>query len=164
MLLRQLLVLILITPFLLSEANAKSPTTLRVIDGDSIVLSGELYRLEGIDAPEIHQTCKHSNREWACGKTAANHLRKMLIGASVHCEGKGKDKYGRTLGVCTASLPIGDIEINREMVASGWALDYRKYGSDYLAEEENARAKKLGMWDSEVENPWDWRHRQRLMW
>jgi hypothetical protein len=45
-----------------------------VIDGDTIVVADERIRLEGIDAPELHQTCTAYGQQWACGRTSAEWL------------------------------------------------------------------------------------------
>ena len=37
----------------------------RVIDGDTLHVDGKKIRLTGIDAPELHQTCRDAQaREW----------------------------------------------------------------------------------------------------
>jgi endonuclease YncB( thermonuclease family) len=38
-----------------SFADVSGPAT--VVDGDTLVVAGEHVRLQGIDAPEMHQTC-----------------------------------------------------------------------------------------------------------
>ena len=52
----------------------------RVIDGDTIEMEGLTVRLDGIDAPELEQTCLHEGRVWACGKAAADALRTLTQG------------------------------------------------------------------------------------
>ena len=37
--------------------------TLRVVDGDTIVLNGEKIRFTGIDTPELKQTCLNGDQE-----------------------------------------------------------------------------------------------------
>ncbi len=54
--------------------NTSSAGSLRVVDGDTIVLNGEKIRFSGIDTPELKQTCIEDNQEVGCGKTA-----KMLL-------------------------------------------------------------------------------------
>jgi endonuclease YncB( thermonuclease family) len=39
-----------------------------VIDGDTIAVAGERVRLEGIDAPELHQDCTAYGQQWAVGE------------------------------------------------------------------------------------------------
>ena len=47
-----------------------SAKTLKVIDGDTIVLNGEKIRFSGIDTPELKQTCLKDNEEVGCGMFA----------------------------------------------------------------------------------------------
>jgi len=55
-----------------------------VIDGDTIAISGTHIRLEGVDAPELAQTCTDAaSKAWACGRAAANELREHIRGKEV---------------------------------------------------------------------------------
>jgi endonuclease YncB( thermonuclease family) len=54
-------------------------------------------------------------------------------------------------------LPAKLASVARE----GWALDFRKYSTDYLQAEAEARRTGAGIWRGEFEPPWEWRaHRQ----
>jgi hypothetical protein len=45
------------------------PVGLQVLDGNSLKVDGENIRLTGIDAPELHQTCRDAQAsEWPCGQ------------------------------------------------------------------------------------------------
>lgn len=39
-----------------------------VIDGDTLAKGGERFRLLGIDAPELSQTCVRGGESWPCGE------------------------------------------------------------------------------------------------
>ena len=112
-----------------SFADVTGPAT--VVDGDTIVVAGERVRLQGIDAPELHQTCTAYGQQWACGRTSAEWLRKRLDGRQVECVGHARDRYGRLLAVCY----LGGENLNERIVREGWALDFRKYSTDYLQAE-----------------------------
>src|SRR5512134_2877434 len=68
-----------------ARADVTGPAT--VIDGDTIVVAGERIRLQGIDAPELQQTCTAYGQPWACGRTSAEWLRERLNGRQVECVG-----------------------------------------------------------------------------
>ena len=130
-----------------------STQVVRVIDGDTIELNSEIIRLYGIDAPEMGQPCKRNNSPYDCGIAAKEHLKFILTGTKVKCTMKGKDKWGRYIGKCTAD---GE-DISKLMVKHGWALAYRQYSSEYVKDEEFAKLNKLGMWSKEFSLPSDWR-------
>jgi len=74
----------------------------------------------------------------------------------VACSARGRDRYGRTLAICSA----GDIaDLGEALVRDGYAVDYRRYTSDYLAAEDEARAARRGIWQGDFERPEDWRRR-----
>jgi len=47
------------------------------------------------------------------------------------------------------------------MVANGWAVAYRKYSWDYVADEERAHSGGLRIWPGPFEIPWDWRQQRQ---
>ena len=126
----------------------------RAIDGDSLMVGTTEVRLFGIDAPELSQACSRGGQPWACGSAAANQLAKLMAGKQVSCEPVGRDRYGRTLARCTA----GAADVNRVMVASGYAVAFRRYSFDYVSAEESAKAYKRGIWSGTFEMPSSVRH------
>ncbi|WP_430512892.1 thermonuclease family protein [Pannonibacter phragmitetus] len=128
--------------------------TLKVTDGDTIVLNGEKIRLEGIDAPELAQRClTPTGQEYRCGKEAADALRTFLANGPVVCKGATRDDYGRRLGTCYS----GALNVNAAMVESGHAFAFIRYSSSYVAEETRARAAKVGLFAGTAQAPWDFR-------
>ncbi|WP_241229876.1 thermonuclease family protein [Tsuneonella rigui] len=125
-----------------------------VADGDTLSVAGLRVRLHGIDAPEYRQTCERDGASWACGEESARQLRALVEGGSVRCRTRGSDNYGRMLGVCEAN----GIELNRAMVANGWAIALREYSQDYVADEVRAKTARLGIWSSSFQLPQDYRH------
>ena len=55
-----------------------------------------------------------------------------------------------------------DEDLNGWMVATGWAVAYRRYSNDYVDLEGEARAAKRGIWSSRFVMPWDWRRGERI--
>jgi endonuclease YncB( thermonuclease family) len=110
-----------------------------ISDGDTITVldaskQQHKIRLEGIDAPESHQ---------AFGARAKQELSSLVFGKEVRVDIRGRDQYGRELG----HISVGDLWINRDLVAAGFAWHFKQYSSDsYLAAAEvKARASKAGL-------------------
>lgn len=125
----------------------------RVEDGDSLVVGTQRVRLLGIDAPELDQTCQRGGEAWACGQAAKEQLEALVADHQVVCHGQGFDQYARMLAVCS----VGYDELNRTMVENGWAVAYRYFSDDYLAEEARAQAAKRGIWSSKFTTPSEYR-------
>ena len=131
-----------------------------VIDGDTIEIHGQRIRLFGIDAPESSQLCMRASGErWRCGQRASFALADRIGRASVSCRPRDLDRYGRVVAVCFK----GNEDLNRWMVANGWAAAYRRYSGAYVAEEDAVRRGRVNIWSGAFEMPWDWRaqHRDR---
>lgn len=125
----------------------------RVIDGDSLIVDGMEIRLQGVDAFELAQTCSRAGTEWGCGRNAARRLRAHLGSAPVSCKGNRFDQHGRLLAVCR----VKGGEVNRWLVARGWAVSFHEYPEA----EREARVAKRGAWSGRFEQPRVWRERQR---
>lgn len=133
--------------------------TASIIDGDTIEVHGQRIRLHGIDAPESRQECTRSeNTTWRCGQEAALALSDRIGRAIVRCDPRDRDRYGRIIAICFK----GSENLNRWMVANGWAVAYRKYSMGYISDEERAKRARLGIWSGSFEMPWEWRARGAL--
>lgn len=137
-----------------AAAEARLEGIARVVDGDTIHVTGERVRLEGIDAPEVGQRCTHRwLGTWDCGNAATNELMRMADGKQASCVRRGLDKYGRTLGICF----VAGKDINAEMVRRGLAWAFVRYSKTYVEVEAEARRAKIGVWQAETVAPWDYR-------
>ena len=123
-------------------------------DGDSLMVGGTEVRLFGIDAPEWDQYCQKNGQDWSCGTAAADKLAELVTGRHVVCSSVGMDEHKRVLGRCMA----GATDVNRAMVASGYAVAFRRYSSDYVSAEESAKVNKRGIWAGTFQMPSDFRH------
>jgi endonuclease YncB( thermonuclease family) len=121
----------------------------RVTDGDSLVIDGRRIRLQGIDAPELDQTCTQDRQSFACGHRAREALAGFVEDRPVSCRSAGTDRYGRMLGVCM----VDNNDIAEQMVRLGWAIAYGGYHLDELA----ARRDSIGLWAGTFDTPQDWR-------
>jgi endonuclease YncB( thermonuclease family) len=132
--------------------------TASVIDGDTIEIHGERIRLNAIDAPESSQLCLDAaSKRYRCGQKSAFALADMIGRSTVSCQSKGRDRYKRVIAACFK----GETNLNGWMVAQGWAVAFRKYGNDYIDQEDEARIARRGIWVGSFEMPWDWRARNR---
>ncbi len=126
-----------------------------VVDGDTLEIQGIRIRLWGVDAVESSQTCRYGDgRVWPCGRQAAFALADFIGQRTVRCERRDTDRYGRMVAVCW----VGEVEINRWLVAQGWALDYAQYSAGaYRAAQEEAKRAKRGIWQGSFLPPWEYR-------
>lgn len=136
-------------------------TVLRVIDGDTVVLSDErartyTLRLAAIDAPERKQ---HFGAE---ARAALADLQDQ----SVTVELQQRDRYRRHIG----RLWLGQQDIGLRQIKQGWAWHYTRYAvsqtvsarNSYTTTEQEAREHKRGLWhDSNPMPPWEFRQKLR---
>lgn len=132
-----------------------------VYDGDTILLTTReesrlKVRLYGIDAPE---TKKPDMPGQPFGEVAKRALMSRIMGRQVTAEIVDIDQYRRAVAV----IRYSGRDVNREMVAEGYAWAYRQYlqgayASEYSGVEERARARRAGLWrDANPRPPWEFR-------
>lgn len=143
-----------------STPPATAHMTLRVsaIDGDTLASGGVRLRLHAIDAPEMSQTCTRQGRPYACGEESRRAMARILGSGMVACEGRDTDQYGRRIARCTND---SGQDIAAALVAEGWAVAYRRFGEDYVAQENEARRARRGLWSGDFDAPEEYRRRQR---
>ena len=145
--------LLLYVFLVLMFCNISFADSLRVVDGDTIVLNGEKIRFSGIDTPELKQTCMNGDEKVFCGKSAKTLLIKKIGNETPKCISEGKDAYKRTLAECY----VNGESLSAFLVRSGYAFAYRKYSKKFIKDEEFAKENKLGMWSMKFKYPWDFR-------
>jgi micrococcal nuclease len=137
-------------------ANTFTAKVIGITDGDTIVVLTDRkqqikIRLEGIDCPEPKQDF---------GNRAKQATAKLCFGKMVRVKKTGIDRYGRML----ASVYVGNVCVNEELIRQGMAWHYKEYNKDpKLAKlEVKARRAKTGLWS--LKNPvapWEWRKMQK---
>ena len=137
----------------------------RIVDGDTVYIKEYKIRLEGIDAPEMRQTCKKEKlkissfigftiyRDYNCGEVSKENLESKVGRSKIKCISSSKDRYERYLAKCFKDK----INLNRWMVRSGHAVAYRRYSKEYILDEEFAKENKRGLWQGKFLDPEKWR-------
>jgi micrococcal nuclease len=127
-------------------------TVIRVIDGDTLVLSpNEKVRLIGVDTPET----KHPKKAVECfGREATKFTKNMVAGKRVRLKfddvnaTRGhRDRYGRTLAY--VYLEDGTL-LNAEIIRKGYGHAFTQFPFRYLLRfrnlERQARERGMGLW------------------
>lgn len=128
-----------------------------VVDGDTLDVNGERFRLYGIDAPEAGQMCQAARGgKWACGTAATKALKRLVNGKTVSCTRSARDKYQRWISTCTA----GGRDIGNALVADGLAWAFVKYTREYVRTEAKAKRNLVGVWQAASQTPWEYRARK----
>lgn len=141
------------------HATISGPAT--VIDGDGVRIGGASIRLWGIDAPEMDQTCiAQSGERYTCGAVSRDALARLIAGHVVLCRILGIDRYNRALGECFTANSTDAQSINAQLVRDGMAVAYERYSRAYVAEQEEAKRAKRGLWSGLFELPASHRGRQ----
>lgn len=144
------------------DVSSESPSQLimsaagpaRVIDGDTLEIQGTSFRLSGIDAPEMGQTCvSRDGVAFDCGEVARRGLEEMSAGHEVTCTAETVDIYRRPVAKCSAN----GMDLAEATVINGYAVAFEEYSDAYLAAEATAREQKTGIWSTAFEMPWDYR-------
>jgi endonuclease YncB( thermonuclease family) len=130
----------------------------KIREGDQILIGSSRIRLGGIDAPSVDQLCLNNTGErWTCGVAARDELIHHTDKKSWTCHVERTDRRGRNVARCE----VDGEDIQKWLVASGWALAYTRVSHDYEADEKTAREAKAGMWQGAFIAPWDWRIRNK---
>lgn len=125
--------------------NTSSVTVARIVDGDTVDISGgKRVRYIGVDTPETGD---------CFGSESTKKNKELVLDKEVRLEKdvSETDKYGRLLRYVWA----GEIMVNEEMVRQGYAKVFTyppdvKYADRFVAAEREARANKRGLWATDV--------------
>ncbi len=126
-----------------------------ISDGDTFTLlvnkKSLKIRMHGIDSPEKKQ---------AFGEAAKKYISDLIFDQEVKVQVKGKDRYGRTIGIVSCR----GVVINEKMLMAGFAWHYKKYDVNpvWAQLEATARKKRIGLWahDHPIP-PWNFRKLKR---
>ena len=130
--------------FLAATLHGQTAKVAYVSDGDSFVIEPrERVRMIGVNAPELKDKFGLESKE---------HLLKLIRGKTVTLErdplNQDRDIHGRLLRYVT----LDNVDINRQMIADGYAYAFLRYRFSnerreaYREAEANAKAAKMGIW------------------
>lgn len=118
-----------------------------VQDDGSLRVSGYTIRLFGIYIPPTAQACRRFERPVMCAPQAALAL-DFKIGADfVHCDPQTRNDDGSITALCR----VGDTDLSAYLLDRGWALALPDAPFEYVALEEIARNRGVGVWGLSVE-------------
>ncbi len=139
------------------HASSFTGKLVKVIDGDTVEVmhngKAERVRLAQIDAPESSQPF---------GQAAKRYVLEVAALRVVRVEVETIDRYGRTVG--EVFLLPDETNLNQDIVAAGYAWQYKRYSTDpvYANLETEARSARRGLWkDKRPIPPWEWRRMKR---
>lgn len=114
------------------QKQANLVKVIGVIDGDTVVLENKTrLRLRQMDAPEL---------AYCGGKQATALLSSLVSNKMVKIDEQIPDQMGRAM----AFLSVGNIQVNEQMLASGWARYHSDTTSQTTRLKEVARLAKEG--------------------
>ncbi len=152
---RLLITFLALVPLSLSAGAIHQGKDVKIADGDTLTLlvsnRQPKIRLSEIDTPE---------RKQPFGTRAKQALSDLAFGKQTRVVEVTVDRYGRIVG----RVYVDELDVNRKLVAEGFAWVYRKYSNDpeLLRLEAQAREKGLGLWaDPNPIPPWEWRRGKR---
>jgi endonuclease YncB( thermonuclease family) len=132
-------------------ARAQVGGTPRIIDGATLEIAGQRFRLHGIAVPALDQVCRRANQDYPCGQVARAVLWDLISGLDVSC--LPVPAAAQAGDPIPATCAAGGTELNRSMVEAGWALADRTVSEGYVALEADAEAARRGLWSGEFDLP-----------
>ena len=139
----------LIAAVLIAATTPGLAAEVSIPDGNTVILNGVTYRLEGIDAPQTDQTClDDKGGAWTCGIAARERLHAHVRKRDVRCTERGADSILRKRRVGECWIEGEPTSLNQWMVQQGWALNAdRSAKGRFKSDRDSASAKRLGLWN-----------------
>ena len=129
----------------------------RIVDGDTVDVSGSRIRILGIDAPDEDRPALKTLSALAFeglvardgGLECARHLYDFTLSKGRGCGGPATS-FGRLNLSCR--FKANKASVAATMVAQGYAVDYRRYsGGAYVKLMQEAARQRLGLWDRDYD-------------
>ena len=134
-------------------AGAQITGLAEVVDADTIRINDTELHLFGIDAVERDQICTHRGAAWTCGLRAARLLEDFVAENPVTCTVVAEDAHGRRYARCR----VHNLDLGAEIASQGYALHYPAGSRTYRRQQQEARHRGNGIFDSIYVKPEEWR-------
>lgn len=135
----------------------------RIIDGDTIEISGRRIVFFAIDAPEFDQVCRIFSLDWPCGVRARIWLERFIGGRPVKClpvaDVAMDDRDADLKAMCYSQ---GNLNLNAAMIGEGMAVPNLNDGDWFESGGFDARVNRRGIWAGDFIKPPLWRRGERL--
>jgi endonuclease YncB( thermonuclease family) len=121
--------------------------TASVVDGATIDIRSDRFRLWGIDTPERGAWCYRYDRRWKPMEDSKIALRRCVEGKTVTCRVQKIDRvWFRQVHFSECWTDDGQ-DVGECMIRGGWATDYTCFSGGYYRDlETEAKNKGLGLW------------------
>lgn len=107
------------------------------VDGHTVILNGQRFRLFGIVAPKPGFQCKIRGSLRDCGNIARAALLDLMAGSQITCLSASGGRYR-----CTAN----GYDLSEGMVYVGWAVPLADAPTKYQSELKRAQDRQHGLW------------------
>ncbi len=141
------------TPLFAGDFSVSGPAN--VISGDTLEISGKTFRLFGIDAPGLGQSCQWPDKIIPCGDVSRTALMDLVVAAQVDCTAIDEGTHDAD-GAIVARCSVNGFDVGNNMVHTGWAIVASHESRAYQVTEDKARKAGRGLWHGEFELPWLW--------
>jgi endonuclease YncB( thermonuclease family) len=143
-----------ITPAPAAPPGIVGPPT--VINGETLKIKGRMFKLYGIMAPDLSQTCEVRGSPYNCGKISRTALMDLVAGVEVRCVPRGDVAITLNATPVIAHCFAQGYDLSEGMVYTGWAMAMPRRGTKYLQFEKDAEKAQYGLWKGKFTPPWQW--------
>lgn len=119
----------------------------------SFLLNGKRVVLIGVDPVMKRMPCSTDRGMWDCGTAGMRILMNLIGREEINCQPRGVDVFRRIFAKCD----VHGRDIGLALVEAGMALAIPEETPDYVEAEQEAKARKAGIWRGNFISPADYR-------
>lgn len=121
------------------------------VSGTALLNGQQILKLDGVEGPGAGELCfDEAGARWACGLQARAALHNLLAGKELACQPRRALESSQISAQCAIRTPgaasWADQDLAYILVKLGWARPVGQLASRLLAEMEEARHEKRGLW------------------